>query len=131
MNLKQIHVLLLEDEAAHAEAIRRAVESSDNAFHVQVVGSLREFRDCVNINPPDIALLDMVLPDGNGIDLLKSLPQPNAFPMLILTSHGNEKAAVDALKAGALDYIVKGLDWDSLLRRLELHLPKRASAAKC
>ena len=40
MNLKQIHVLLLEDEAAHAEARRRAVESSDNAFHVQVVGSL-------------------------------------------------------------------------------------------
>ena len=107
MNLKQIHVLLLEDEAAHAEAIRRAVESSDNAFHVQVVGSLREFRDCVNINPPDIALLDMVLPDGNGIDLLKSLPQPDAFPMLILTSHGNENAAVEALKAGALDYIVK------------------------
>jgi PAS domain S-box-containing protein len=107
MNPKQIHVLLLEDEAAHAEAIRRAVESSDNAFQVQVVGTLNEFRDCVKINPPDIALLDMVLPDGNGIDLLKSLPQPSAFPMLILTSHGSENAAVEALKAGALDYIVK------------------------
>jgi PAS domain S-box-containing protein len=107
MNLKQIHVLLLEDEAAHAEAIRRAVESSDNAFQVQIVGSLKEFRDYVGVNPPDIALLDMVLPDGNGIDLLKSLPQPNAFPMLILTSHGNENAAVEAIKAGALDYIVK------------------------
>ena len=59
------------------------------------------------INPPDIALLDMVLPDGNGLELLKSLPQPNAFPMLILTSHGNENTAVEALKAGALDYIVK------------------------
>ena len=107
MTGKQIHVLLLEDEAAHAEAIRRALESSDNAFQVQIVGSLKEFRNYVGVNPPDIALLDMVLPDGSGIDLLKSLPQPNAFPMLILTSHGNEKAAVDALKAGALDYIVK------------------------
>jgi DNA-binding NtrC family response regulator len=57
--------------------------------------------------PPDIALLDMILPDGNGIDLLTYPPESNAFPMLILTSHGNEKAAVDALKAGALDYIVK------------------------
>jgi PAS domain S-box-containing protein len=107
MTGKQIQVLLLEDEAAHAEAIRRAVESSDNVFKVQIVGSLKEFRDYIGVNPPDIALLDMVLPDGNGIDLLKSLPQPNAFPMLVLTSHGNENAAVEALKAGALDYVVK------------------------
>jgi len=107
MALKQIHVLLLEDEASHVEAIRRGLESSDSTFHLQVFDTLKKYREHVAANPPDIALLDMVLPDGNGIDLLKSLPQPNAFPMLILTSHGNEKAAVDALKAGALDYIVK------------------------
>ena len=107
MNRKQIRVLLLEDEAAHAEAIRRGLESSDGAFKLQIVGTIKKYREQVAANPPDIALLDMVLPDGNGIDLLASPPESNAFPMLILTSHGNEKAAVDALKAGALDYIVK------------------------
>ena len=70
-------------------------------------GSLKKYREHVAANPPDIALLDMVLPDGNGIDLLTAPPEANAFPMLILTSHGNEQAAVAALKAGALDYIVK------------------------
>ena len=107
MDKKPIQVLLLEDEAAHVEAIRRALETKNNAFKLQVVGSLRKYREHLAALQPDIALLDMVLPDGNGIDLLSSPPESNAFPMLILTSHGNEQAAVAALKAGALDYIIK------------------------
>ena len=107
MNTKQIRVLLLEDEAAHAEAIRRGLEAAGNAFKFYTVGTLKKYREHVATNPPDIALLDMVLPDGNGIDMLTAPPEANAFPMLILTSHGNEQAAVAALKAGALDYIVK------------------------
>ena len=79
-----MQILLLEDEAAHAEAIRRVLESSDSSYKVHIVGSLQEFRDYVALNPPDIALLDMVLPDGNGLDLLSSVPESNTFPMLIL-----------------------------------------------
>jgi PAS domain S-box-containing protein len=107
MDTKIFKTLLLEDEAAHAEAIRRALESAGNSFEVQIVGSLKEYRDSVAVKPPDIAILDMVLPDGNAIDLLTSIPEGNSFPMLILTSHGNEKAAVSAIKAGALDYMIK------------------------
>ena len=107
MTDKRIKVLLLEDEAAHTEAIRRALESQGDAFKLQVVVSLKKYREHVSTNPPDIALLDMVLPDGNGIDLLMAPPEANAFPMLLLTSHGNEQTAVAALQAGALDYIVK------------------------
>jgi PAS domain S-box-containing protein len=118
MDKKQIQVLLLEDEAAHAEAIRRGLESADGALKVHIVGSLKEFRDYIAVNTPDIALLDMVLPDGNGIDLLGSAPESNSFPMLILTSHGNEKAAVDALKAGALDYIVKSAETFTQMPRI-------------
>ena len=103
MDKKQIQILLLEDEAAHAEAIRRALESSDSNLKVHIVGSLKEFRDYIAANTPDIALLDMVLPDGNGIDLLSSTPS-DIFPILILTSHGNEMSAVEALKSGAMDY---------------------------
>ena len=107
MDIKQIQVLLLEDEAAHIEAIRRALESAANLFNVQVVTSIKKYHQLIEVNPPDIALLDMVLPDGNALDLLSSAQQPVVFPMLILTSHGNEQAAVAALKKGALDYIVK------------------------
>jgi PAS domain S-box-containing protein len=107
MDCKRIRVLILEDEAAHAEAIRRALEPEELHFDTQIVGSLLEFRKSAAVNPPDIALMDMVLPDGNAIELLNSPAQTINFPKLILTSHGNELAAVAAMKAGALDYIVK------------------------
>ena len=118
MDKKKICVLLLEDEAAHAEAIRRGLESYDDVFNLQVVGTLKEYREHIAANPPDIALLDMILPDGNGIELLTYPPESNTFPMLILTSHGNEKSAVDALKAGAQDYIVKSPDTFSDMPRI-------------
>src|SRR5450759_2465984 len=110
MDSKQISVLLLEDESAHAEAMRRALESADTHFDIQVVGSLQEYRKNVMLKLPDIALLDMVLPDGNALELLNSPPEAKGFPMLILTSQGNEQAAVAAMKAGAQDYIVKSAE---------------------
>jgi PAS domain S-box-containing protein len=118
MDKKQIQVLLLEDEAAHAEAIRRALESANGDLKLHIVGSLKGFRDYIAADTPDIALVDMVLPDGNGIDLLTYPPESKAFPMLILTSHGNEKAAVDALKAGALDYVVKSPETFAAMSRI-------------
>jgi PAS domain S-box-containing protein len=111
MDSKHIRVLVLEDEAAHAEAVRRALyralELSGTHFEIQVAGSLSEYRESVAANPPDIALLDMVLPDGRSLELLTSPPEASPFPMLIMTSHGDEQAAVAAMKAGALDYVVK------------------------
>jgi PAS domain S-box-containing protein len=102
-----VNILLLEDEPAHAEAIRRALEASDLKAVLHVAGTLREYREAVAARPPDIALLDLVLPDGRALDVLTSLPHGRPFPILIITSYGNEQTAVEAMKAGALDYIVK------------------------
>ena len=125
MHSKLIRILLLEDEAAHAEAIRRIVESADNNFSIKVVGSLRDYRESVALKPPDIALLDMMLPDGSALELLISPPEASAFPVLILTSHGNEQAAVAAMQAGALDYVVKSpqtfADIPHILDRVLVH----------
>ena len=79
MDKKQIQVLLLEDEAAHAEAIRRALESANGDLKLHIVGSLKGFRDYIAADTPDIALVDMVLPDGNGIDLLTYPPEIKGF----------------------------------------------------
>ena len=105
MTAKNIKVLLLEDDSAHAEAIRRALK--DTRYKVRVAGTLREYHDNLAADTPDIALLDMFLPDGGAMEVLSSHQQANTFPLLIMTSHGNEQNAVDAMKAGALDYIVK------------------------
>ncbi len=100
-------ILLVEDEPAHAEAIRRAFQVADANVAIQVAGTLRKYREVVAAGPPDIALLDLNLPDGRAVEVLTSPPEAGPFPVLIMTSYGNEQIAVEAMKAGALDYIVK------------------------
>jgi signal transduction histidine kinase len=102
-----IVILLVEDEAAHVEAIRRAFEAAGAKTKLQVVGSLREYRAAVAARPPDLALMDLNLPDGRALEVLTFPPVASPFPILIMTCYGNEQIAVEAMKAGALDYIVK------------------------
>lgn len=100
-------ILLVEDEPAHAEAIRRAFHSGAPEYEVRVADSLRGFRDEVAARPPTLALLDLNLPDGRAVDALVSPPEAGPCPILVMTSHGDEATAVAALRAGALDYVVK------------------------
>ena len=102
-----IVILLVEDEAAHAEAIRRAFEAAGAETQIQVAGSLREYRAAVAACPPDIVLMDLNLPDGRAMEVLTSPPVASPFPILIMTSYGNEHIAVETMKAGALDYVMK------------------------
>ncbi len=107
MNRTFIRVLLVEDEEAHAELIQRAFEPRGGLMSLTVARSLKEARTVVAASPPDLVLIDLLLPDGRGTDLLPSDGEDAPFPMIIMTSHGNEKVAVEAMKAGALHYVVK------------------------
>lgn len=102
-----IRILLAEDEIAHAAAITRAFEVEESAVVIDSVASLAEYRAAVAENIPDLALVDMNLPDGSAVDILTSPPEKGAFPIVIMTSQGNEQTAVKAIKAGAMDYLVK------------------------
>ncbi|MFA6147757.1 MAG: response regulator [bacterium] len=97
----------MEDDPTHDEAIRRAFEGAGTPSRIRLARSLREFRSTVEACPPDIALLDLDLPDGSAIEALTSPPEAGPFPVLIMTSSGNEQAAVEVMKSGALDYVVK------------------------
>ena len=99
-----IRILVVEDVPAHAEAIRRSL-LADGTFAVQVMSSLSDYRQAIAATPPDIVLLDLNLPDGSAIELLQN--SESNWPVLIMTAQGNEALAVAAMKAGALDYIVK------------------------
>ena len=108
MTETSLRILLVEDEPAHAEAIRRAFEAAGPGAVIQVAGTLREYRDArgrpVRRTSP---LMDLNLPDGRAVEVLASPPEAGPFPILVMTSYGNEQIAVEAMKAGALDYIVK------------------------
>ena len=105
-----IRILLVEDEEAHAGLVRRAFEAHADRFRLAVAGSLREARACLaQESQPDLLITDLRLPDGRGIELLpaEDKAERDRFPVVVMTAHGDEQVAVEAMKAGALDYVVK------------------------
>ncbi|MBI4802938.1 MAG: response regulator [Elusimicrobia bacterium] len=102
-----MNILIVDDEPSHIEAVRRAFRAAGAKAVVRAASTLREYRELVAAEPPDIALLDLNLPDGHALEALSLPPDANPFPIVIITGHGDENWAVQAMKAGAFDYIVK------------------------
>lgn len=100
------HVLIVEDEPAHAEAIQRVLAAAGWS-NFEVVETLHDYRARCIEAPPDIALIDLNLPDGRATELLVRPAEQGAFPLIIMTSHGDEETVLEVIKAGAFDYFVK------------------------
>lgn len=115
MNLETIHILLVEDSAAYAERVRSALESGPRQIELTVVQSLAQARHRLGEAFCDLALIEWDLPDGKGLELLPGDSDRATYPAIILTGRGDAEAAVAAMKAGALDALVKS---DSMLAGL-------------
>lgn len=100
-------ILVLEDEPAHADAIRRALFDPVLDCRIIVAGSIKEFNRIIRDRTPDFVIADINLPDGSALSLLKGDLESQPWPVLIMTSYGDEEIAVKAIKSGAIDYIVK------------------------
>ena len=107
MNAERLHLLIVEDEEAHVEAIRRAFDANGTKADIRAAGTLREYRELIAAHPPDIALVDLNLPDGRAVQVLTHPPEDAPFPIVIMTAFGNQQIVVEVMKAGALDYVVK------------------------
>ena len=107
MPITPMNILIVEDDASHAAAIRRALNSSALVSEVSVVSTLQGYRNFIEQRTPDVVIMDLNLPDGRAVEVLTSPANNSPFPTLLMTSYGNEQVAVEAIKAGALDYIVK------------------------
>jgi PAS domain S-box-containing protein len=102
-----MYILIVEDEPAHAERMERSLSEQRDPPAIRVVRTLAEAREALDAAPPDLVLADLVLPDGPGTALLPANGDDPPYPLIVFTSHGDEGAAVHAIKAGALDYVVK------------------------
>lgn len=107
MSSTLLYLLILEDETSHVEAIRRAFQTTNAPVEIQTASTLQMYCEMVDSRTPDIAIMDLNLPDGNPMESLSLLTENPAFPVLVMTSCGNESVAVAAMKLGALDYLVK------------------------
>ena len=102
----QYLILLVEDNHAHAELISRSFESHFY-FQLAIEPSLKTARLYLDRMSPDLIIVDFRLPDGNGLDLIKEFHEKLSCPFIVMTSFGDETIAVNAMKAGAADYIIK------------------------
>ncbi len=110
MNTSLISVLLVEDDEVHADLIRLVFSTHNDTYNITVVDSLREATLYFNTHMPDIVITDYLLPDGNGTQILANGNQNLPYPVVVMTGFGDEQMAVDVMKSGALDYVVKSRD---------------------
>jgi two-component system KDP operon response regulator KdpE len=113
-------VLVVEDEAQIRYALRRYLES--NGYQVREAEdgatALREFE----LFKPDVMLLDLMLPDMGGVDIVRELRQTHETPIVVLSAMGDERTKVSALDEGADDYLTKPVGMEELLARLRVAL---------
>ena len=105
-------VLLVEDEALFARAVVKRLQKA--GFECEHAESLHDARLLVKQFEPDMALLDMRLPDGNGLDLLPDFVA-RSINTIVMTAFGEVTDAVNAIKLGAIDYLKKPIDLEELL----------------
>ena len=107
MNSAVLHILIAEDEVSHAVILRRRLEKEYPDARIEVVASIREYRNSIAAATPSIVLLDLNLTDGSTLDMLKASTAPPDFPVVMLSSYASKQVAAEALKAGAMDFILK------------------------
>lgn len=113
-----INVLLVEDETLFAKSVLRRLENE--RYKGSIVSTIADARESLKKALPDLLLLDIRLPDGNGLDLLAEIRSEEdvywkSLPVIVMTAYGELDDAVSAMKLGATDYLKKPVDLDDLV----------------
>ena len=101
MSAPRQRILVCDDEPQILRALR--VTLRNEGFDVQAAAGAVEALDAAALQPPDAAILDLLLPDGDGIDLTRRLREWSGLPIIVLSAVGEEEQKVRALDAGADD----------------------------
>ena len=120
MNAPGPLVLVVDDEAQVRRFLRAALGS--RGYRLVEAESVREAEQLATSHNPDVYLLDLTLPDGDGVDLARRLREWTAAPIIVLSARGREEDKVNALDAGADDYLTKPFGVNELLARLRVAL---------
>ncbi len=104
-----LHALVVEDDTNALNALAELV--ADEGFAVEKATSVATARSRLITRPPDVVLLDLILPDGTGFDLIQDLQgQTDRVEIVVITGHASVDTAVEALRHGATDYLTKPVD---------------------
>lgn len=121
-------VLLIEDESAMRRFLRAALGTHD--FRLVEAGTMREGLAQAAGRNPDVILLDLGLPDGDGLDATRQLREWTTTPIIVLSARGQEQDKIAALDAGADDYLTKPFSVGELLARIRVALRHRSAGGE-
>jgi two-component system, NtrC family, response regulator PilR len=108
-----VDLLIVDDEASLRDFLTIVFEEEN--CRVETAATLADAHAALQKREPDLVLCDLMLPDGSGLDLLREIKAQNpSIAVIMITAHTSTKSAVEALKAGAHDYIAKPFDIDEL-----------------
>jgi len=113
-------VLVVEDDAQLRRFLRASLSS--RGYRLEEAVTAREAQQLATSHLPDLLLLDLGLPDGDGIELTRSLRGWTRAPIIVISARGREEDKVDALDAGADDYLTKPFGVNELLARIRVAL---------
>src|ERR1043165_9387236 len=112
--MSKAHVLVVDDQESIRHFVSKALEAE--GFDVTATGSVREGRDAIQATLPDRALLDLKLPDGTGLELLREIKRTHPeMPVIMMTAFGELETAVEAMSAGAYWFVKKPFQNEELL----------------
>src|ERR1039457_2385459 len=114
-----LRVLLVEDNPGDADLIMELLpRNSTTRFEVENVSRLSLALECIGSGRFDIVLLDLGLPDSNGLATLRAMwRQAVGLPIIVMTGNNDERTGLDAIREGAQDYLIKGQTDENLLAR--------------
>ncbi len=127
MSSARRRVLVVDDEAQILRALRVVLREA--GFEADPAATAAEALDHAAVRPPDAAIVDLVLPDGDGVEVTRELRTWTQAPIIVLSAIDEEDEKVRALQAGADDYVTKPFGPRELVARLEAALRRSAGGA--
>src|SRR5438270_1659215 len=124
MTANATRVLVVDDEPEIVRGL--TIVLRDAGYAVEAAPTKAAALASLTTRPPEAMVLDLVLPDGDGVTVCKEIRQWSSLPILVLSAIGDEREKVRALDAGADDYVTKPFGTDELLARLRAVLRRSA-----
>src|SRR3954449_2592886 len=122
-------VYVIDDDEAMRDSLMFLLDSA--GFEVTLFEAARQFLDALPALPFGCVVSDVRMPDIDGIELLKRLKATHgAFPIVIMTGHGDVPLAVEAMKLGAVDFLEKPFEDDRLIGMIDIALKQAESGAR-
>ena len=116
-------LLIVDDDLGILRVLKMRLESE--GYQVEVASDIKAAKDLAVRNEYELAILDVKLPGGNGIDLMKSIHKVDPdLPVIILTAYGTTESVVEAMNAGAYKFLKKPFDYRELLFQIRNGIEK-------